>query len=428
MTSNSSGNHSISSLDSGLRVITREMPQMDSVAVGLWVGTGGRYEPARLAGISHFLEHMLFKGTSRRTSIQLSREIESVGGALNGFTGEEYTCYFSKVLHTHLRVACDILTDMFRRPTLRAADIEKEKGVIREEIHMYRDTPQHHVVELFNGALWGKHSLGRPIIGSPGTVDAISREELRSYLRRHYTPRNTVLAAAGRVTHEELVTLAAELLPLGGEGRAFRLSAPRARSKKPFFVFQRKETEQTHLCLGVRGYRRDHPDRYALHLLSIALGENMSSRLFQCVREKHGLAYAIHSSVSCFRDAGAFLISAGVENRKFLKALRMILKELSKIRDKGLRKSEMNNAREYCTGQLSMGLEKTTNNMLRLGENLLCSGHVLTREEIFSKLTRVTLDDIRKVADNLIRDSRLAVAAIGPLPESDETIAEVLHL
>jgi predicted Zn-dependent peptidase len=414
--------HRISVLNSGLRVITCEMPHMESVAVGVWVGVGGRYEKKAHNGISHFLEHMLFKGTRRRSAKQISQAIENVGGSVNGFTGEEYTCYMIKVLHRHLLLGLDVLLDMYLHPAIREQDVEKEKRVVREEINMYLDTPQHLVIDLFNKALWSDHPLGRPLIGTHETIATFEADELKNYQKRNYNLANTVIAVSGRVRHEEVVRLLNELLPRSGVSYIPRYLAAKIERGRSRLIVHRKATEQTHLCVGTEGYKRDHPDRYALHLLSIALGENMSSRLFQQIREKHGLAYAIHSTVIRYRDTGAFAVYAGVEHKKFIKALVMILREMKKIREKMLKKAELARAREYCISQLAMGLEKTTQSMARLGENLLCSGRVLTKEQILSNLRKVHLEDIQRVACDLFDDRKLKLAVVGPLPEKEETI------
>lgn len=417
----------ITTLPSGLRVVTLEMPAMDSVSLGIWIGVGGRHEEERQNGISHFLEHLLFKGTARRSARQISEAIESVGGSLNGFTGEEYTCYMAKVLHRDLCRAADVLFDMYRAAALRPEDIEKERTVITEEIHMYLDMPQHHVADLFHEVLWPGQPLGRPLVGSAETVGALTREALDGYRSRRYVPSNTVLSAAGRVGHEELVGIARRLAPGGREKRRPPRFRPAAESQKsPALLLRSKRTEQTHLCVGVRGYRRQHPDRYAIQLLSIILGENMSSRLFQRVREKHGLAYAVSSSVTRYADTGAFTVQAGVENGKFLKALSLILKELRTARDEGLRRAELARAKEYWSGQFCMESEKTTHTMLGIGESLLCTGEVLTKEEILSNIARVGLEDLRRVAAEIFRDGRLNMAVIGP-HDDDGAVREVLH-
>ena len=416
-------------LDNNLRVTSHEMPSMESVALGLWVGIGGRHEGKQLNGISHFLEHILFKGTLRRSAIQISQTIESVGGSLNGFTSEEYTCYIAKVPHAHLRLAADVLFDMYLHPAMREKDMKKEKAVILEEINLYRDTPPHHVLDLFQEAMWTNHPLGRSLVGTAETVSALSRGLLRDYQRRYYTLGNAVLAAAGRVRHPELLGAVGGLLPRrGSPSRGPRcIPAPDA-PRQPSLLLHKKETEQTHLCVGVRGYHREHPDRYALQLLSIAMGENMSSRLFQRIREKHGLAYAIHSSVARYRDSGSFSIYAGVESKKFIRALSLIMRELAMVRREGVRKIELARAREYWIGQLSMEMEKTTPQMIHIGESLLCSGRILTKEEILSKIMHVSLEDVQRVAADILNDRTLSMAVIGPLSEEERQVREELHV
>jgi predicted Zn-dependent peptidase len=421
--------HTITELSNGLRVVTREMPSMESVSLGLWVGAGARCEAQSLNGISHFLEHILFKGTRTRTARQISQAIESVGGSLNGFTGEEYTCYIAKVPHRHLKLATNVLLDMYLSPSLRDDDIQREKTVIREEISMALDTPQVHVFDLLNSVLWENHPLGRPLIGTAETVSALTKTALRDYRNKHYTLPNTVFASAGRVTHADMQEVLRQILPArGAPVPAPRYIPARALQRRPAFHLHRKETEQIHLCLGIRGYRRDHRDRYALQLLSIVLGENMSSRLFQQIREKHGLAYAIHSAVIRYKDTGALSIYAGVENKKFLKALSLILDEVAGLRDGGVRAAELARAKEYWIGQLSMEMEKTTQNMINLGENLLCSGRVLTREETLSNIAMVRPEDVRRVAEEILVDAGLNLAVVGPVQERDEDVGERLHV
>ncbi|MCX6353362.1 MAG: pitrilysin family protein [Candidatus Aureabacteria bacterium] len=415
-------------LPSGMRVVTCEMPSMESVALGLWVGIGGRYEERKKNGISHFLEHILFKGTRKRSALEISQAIESVGGSLNGFTGEEYTCYMAKVIHRHLKRAADVLTDMFLHPVVRSEDVEKERIVIREEINMYRDTPQHHVMDLLNEVLWTDHPLGRPLVGTPETILTITQNDLRMYQRRSYTPANTVCAVAGGVRHSEVMKIMDTLIPKRPRGRVPTYMAARDRQRKPKLLVQKKNTEQTHLCVAVRGYSRNHPSRYALQLLSIVAGENMSSRLFQRIREKRGLAYAIHSSIIRYRDTGAFTVYAGVENKKALAVIALIMRELGKMaRGEGVTQSELARAKLYWEGQLAMELEKTTSNMLSVGESMLCSGHILTKQEILSKINKVKLQDVHRVAADIFADEKLSLAAVGPLPEKEDVISDSLH-
>ncbi|MCX6356812.1 MAG: pitrilysin family protein [Candidatus Aureabacteria bacterium] len=414
-------------LDGGLRAVTCEMPAMESAAIGIWIGIGGRYEEAPLNGISHFLEHLLFKGTATRSALRISQEIESVGGALNGFTGEEYTCYMAKVPHAHLRRAAEVLADMCTAPALRGEDIEKERAVIREEINMYRDTPQHHVVDLLGETLWSGHPLGRPLAGTPESVGAITRAHLRQHHAGSYTPQNMVCAAAGAVRHDLFCELMVTLLASRARSRPPRF-APAPRGARRAVRVERKKTEQSHLCLGIRGYSREHPDRYALQMLSIIMGENMSSRLFQRIRERHGLAYAINSSVTRYRDTGAFSIYAGVEHAKALKALALIVKELALVRDRGVGAAELRRARVYWTGQLSMELEKTAQTMLCLGEQMICSGKILTKEAEVANIRRVGVQDIRRVAADLFTERGLNLAAIGPFAETDEDVMAALRM
>lgn len=417
--------HKITILDNGLRVITCEMPHMESVSIGIWVGVGSRYETERQSGVSHFLEHILFKGTRNRTGKEISQEIEGRGGALNAFTGEEYTCYYFKVPGHHFNKAFEILSDMYLNPAFDKEEIRKEKEVVYEEINMYVDQPSQHVHDIFNQLLWPDQPLGRMILGSQETLKALSPDDIAGYKNQGYIPQKTVIAVAGKVTHENVIEETKKYFSMdaGAEFPAFK---PVLESqKKPEATFLEKKTEQFHLCLGVRSYPREHPERYAQRLLSIALGENMSSRLFQEIREQRGLAYDIHSSVSRYYDTGIFTVSAGLEKKKLLDAVKVILKQLGKLKKELLSEEELNRAKEYYIGQLEIGLEKTMNNMLWLGENLLCADKVLTKEEVIEKIQEVNVEQVRHVAQELFVNSKLNLSLIGPVKNRDEILSEL---
>lgn len=417
--------YKITILDNGLRVITCEMPHMESVSIGIWVGIGSRYETFEQNGVSHFLEHILFKGTKKRTGKQISEEIEGRGGALNAFTGEEYTCYYFKLPNQHFQKGFDILSDMFLYPAFDKEEIKKEKEVVYEEINMYLDQPAQHVHELFNELLWPNQPLGKMILGSQETLQKLSPEDIAGYKNNGYVPQKTVIAVAGRVTHEEVVEETKRTFCLDGAREIPYFKAVEENQKKPDTRFLEKKTEQFHLCLGVRSYHREHPDRYAERLLSIALGENMSSRLFQEIREERGLAYDIHSSVSRYYDTGIFTVSAGLEKTKLKKAIAVILQQMGKLKKELLSEEELGRAKEYFIGQLVLGLEKTMNNMLWVGENLLCSDQVLTKAEVIEKIQEVDSAQIRKVANELFVNSKLNLSLIGPVKSKNEILSEL---
>jgi len=406
--------YNITTLPGGLRVITAPMPYMESVSVGIWIGIGGRFESRSRAGISHFLEHLLFKGTHRRSAKQLSQTVEGVGGYLNAFTGEENTCYYAKASYRHLAVLLDVLADMYRHPKLAAADIAKERQVIKEELLMYRDQPDHYVQELLAETTWPGHPLGRSLTGTTESLDQIQRGTLVDFKNQHYVPVNTVVAVAGHCEHAEIVARVAGQFPAATPGRSARFQAVTAVQRTPQFRFLTKAVEQTHLAIAIRGYSRHDTRRYSLKLLSVILGENMSSRLFQTIREEHGLAYSIQSATSYFADTGAFLISAGLDTKRLPKALRLILKELGKLGRRPPPAEELRRAKDYAIGQMRLGMESTSNQMMWCGEHLLAYGCVQAPNEIEQKLEAITAAQIQEVAADLFRDSRLNAAVITP--------------
>ena len=404
----------ITQLRSGVRVTTAEMPHMESVAVGVWVGVGGRYESARLSGIAHFIEHLLFKGTQRRSAKQISQTVEGVGGYLNAFTGEETTCYYAKASHRHLDTLLDVLGDMYRHPKFAVADINKERGVIKEELLMYRDQPDHYVHELLTETLWPEHPLGRSLTGTPQTLDAMDRRVFLDFKEKKYVAANTVVAVAGHCRHEDIVARVEKWLALSGNGRSPRFEPVREAQRSARLRFYTKNCEQSHLAIGIRGYSRHDPRRYSMKLLSVILGENMSSRLFQVIREQHGLAYSVQSSTSYFDDTGAVVVSAGLDTKRLERALKLILAEMHKIAKQPPSPVELRRAKDYAIGQMRLGLESTSNRMMWLGEHLLAYGAIQTPEEVERRISAVTGEDVQKVAGELFRDNRLNVAVITP--------------
>lgn len=406
--------HRVTQLGNGLRVATAAMPGMESVSVGIWVGVGGRYESARVTGISHFIEHLLFKGTARRTAKQISQAVEGVGGYLNAFTGEESTCYYAKASHRHLDTLLDVLADMYLHPRFAAADIAKERQIIKEELLMYRDQPDHYVQELLTETLWPGHPLGRSLTGSPESLDRIDRPGLLDYKRTRYAAGNTVVAVAGRCEHDDIVERVGRALPVERVAGATRFKPATDGQRAPHLRYLHKDCEQAHLTLGIRGYSRHDSRRFALRLLSVLLGENMSSRLFQTIREELGLAYSIQSTTSFFADTGALIVGAGLDADRLPKALRVILRELRKVADRPPSDAELRRAKDYSIGQMWLGLESTANRMMWLGEHLLAFGRIIGPEEIERNVETVTPGALQAVAADLFRDSRLNAAVITP--------------
>lgn len=407
-------------LENGLTVVTCRMPSMSSATVGLWLRAGGRFESRKNNGVSHFLEHLLFKGTTRRSYRQIKEAIEGVGGSLNGFTAEEVTCYLAKIVGKHLPLTLDVLSDMLLNPLLKEEDIEKERMVIKEEIKMYLDLPASFVHALFSELLWPDQPLGFMIAGRMEVIETLTREEILAYKERFYNSRNLVVAVAGNLEHKKIVEEAEKIFGRLPRCRRNRFSRAKEKQSRPEMKLKTKDTEQTHLCLGGRALPRNHPDRYILGVLNIILGGNMSSRLFNEVREKRGLAYEIRSGLSPFHDTGAFIISAGVDNRKVAKTIQVVLKELNKVKSRPVSRKELRRARDFATGQLLLALEETSSYMHWLGESKLCLGRVPSVEEVLDKVNRVTADDLQRIANQLFTNDNLNLALIGPLKEEKE--------
>ncbi len=404
----------ITELPSGVRVATAEMAHMESVSLGVWVGVGGRYEPARLSGASHFIEHLLFKGTPRRSAKQISQTVEGIGGYLNAFTSEENTCYYAKASYEHIDTLLDVLTDMYLHPRFAAADIDKERGVIKEELLMYHDQPDHYVHELLTETLWPEHPLGRSLTGTAKTLDGMDRRALLDFKHRKYVAANTVVAVAGHCRHDDIVPRVERMLTLPGNGRSPTYAPVHEQQRAARLRFFNKNCEQSHLAIGVRGYSRHDSRRYALKALSVILGENMSSRLFQVIRERHGLAYSIQSSTSYFADTGALLISAGLDTKRLHRALALILVELRKLSKQPPSTVELQRAKDYAIGQMRLGLESTANRMMWLGEHLLAYGTIQSPAEVERQIAAVTPADVQTTAMDLFRNNRLNVAVITP--------------
>jgi predicted Zn-dependent peptidase len=410
--------YDLSQLPNGLGIALKPMPQAASVSVGVWVRAGGRYEPAALSGISHLLEHLLFKGTRRRGCEQLKQHVEGVGGSLNGFTAEEFTCYMAKVPQRHAHRALDVLTDMVKQPRLMPRDTEKERDVVIEEIRMYEDTPGQLVHDLFNELLWPNHPLGMLLSGTEQSVRRITHAEVVRYWRAMYQPRNLLVTATGAFEPQRMRREIHQMLGRLRPRRASRFqAAPRARHRPQVRIWKRP-TEQTHLCLGVYAVPRSHPDRFALELLHVLLGANMSSRLFREVREKRGLVYEIGSQIKRFHDTGAFVISAGCDAGKLHATVQTVVAELFRLRHQLVSRAELRRAKDYYAGQLVMGLEDTMDHMMWMGEQAVTVGRVAHADWLLQHLEQVQAADIRRVARRLFVDEAFQMAVVGPIEEA----------
>ena len=414
--------HQITRLPNQLTIATAEMPHMASVSVGLWVGVGGRYEPAALNGASHFIEHMLFKGTRKRTAKEISQAVEGTGGYLNAFTGEENTCLYSKARHDRFDELLEVLTDMFLNSKFTPLEIEKERGVIKEELAMYLDQSQHHVQELLNETLWPNHPLGRPLTGTEKTLEAMTRADLLNFLRTGYVTSATLISAAGNLSHKSVVRAVAGFARRFPAGKRPGFVPADNGQTKPRLRLFTKETKQTQLALGIRACSRHDERRFALRLLNTILGENMSSRLFQVVREDRGLAYNIYSSLSYFDDTGDLVISAGLDTENLPKTLKLILGELRRLVEAPPAAAELRRARDYVIGQIDLSLENTESQMMWLGEQLLGYGKVIPALEVKRRLTRVTAGEIRAAARDFFRPERLNLALVSPLKSENAPV------
>jgi len=415
-------------LNNGLRIITKRLGGVQSVSLGVWINIGSRYEPAEQKGISHFLEHLLFKGSKKYPCRLIKESIEGVGGALNGFTSEEHTCYLVKIPHRYLAKALDILSDMVINPSLSPADIDKEKTVVLEELKMYRDLPQSYCLELLDALLWPLQALGSPVIGTVETVNNINRNVLKSFQANHYTPANIVVSAAGLLDYDLLVKeVSAVFSPLKNAKLNTFNQAQQSQDKPQLKIFY-KDTEQTHMALGFHALKRDHPLKHIQAILHIILGANMSSRLFNEVREKRGLAYEIGTGIKRYHDTGAFLVHAGIDNHKVLDCLGLIFQELGKTKRSLVTRDEFKRAKEFYLGQLSLALEDTMEYMLWMGESVACLDKVYSLEQIIKEVNKICLEDLRLVARQIFKNEGINLALIGPLAKSQKQIYSKLNL
>lgn len=406
-------------LPNGLRIITSAMPHVQSASVGAWIGAGGRFESKTMCGVSHFVEHLLFKGTQKRSATDISQAIEGRGGYINAFTQEESTCYYCRVAYDHVGTALDVLCDMYLHPRLAPVDIDKERGVIIEEIMMYHDQPQHVVHEMLTDAMWHNHPLGRSLIGTPQTLADMNRTRIREYLAEHYVPGNTVFAVAGNIEHQRCVDMIS-----GYVSRRQARKKPTARRvtdkvRQEGLTLQARDIEQSHVAMGIRLFGRCDERRFALRVMNAVLGENMSSRLFQVVREKHGLAYSVHSSCHLYKDTGALVIGAGLDRGQTPRALRLIVRELRRFKDKPIGRSELKRAKDYVIGQMRLGLEGTSHQMMWMGDNILAYEKFVSPDKVIERIQGVTADQVQALAAELLRPERLSTAVVAPPSVTD---------
>ncbi|EST22946.1 zinc protease [Streptomycetaceae bacterium MP113-05] len=410
-------------LPGGLRVVTETLPTVRSATLGIWAHVGSRDETPALSGATHYLEHLLFKGTRRRSALDISAALDAVGGEMNAFTAKEFTCYYARVLDTDLPLAIDVLSDMLTDSVIDPAEVDAERGVILEEIAMTDDDPGDCVHDLFAGTMFGDTPLGRPVLGTVDTVNGLTRDQLARFYRRHYDPTRLVVAAAGNLDHDTVVRQVHEAFERSGalartsgaEPVGPRTGTRTLRRAGRVDVLERK-AEQAHLVLGMPGVSRNDERRWALGVLSAALGGGMSSRLFQEIREKRGLAYSTYSFTSGFADCGLFAVYAGCRASQVSDVLKICRDELGQVASDGLTDEEVHRAVGQLSGSTVLGLEDTGALMHRLGKSELCWGEQLAVDEMLTRIAAVTPDDVRAVARDVLT-SRPSLSAIGPLTD-----------
>ena len=406
--------HQLTTLDSGVRIVTEALPSVRSAALGFWIGTGSSGESTDEAGLSHLIEHMLFRGSSRYGSLEIDQIFDGFGAELNAGTGKETTSVYSRVLDQHLDPAFDVMADMVWRPRFDASELEAEREIVLEEIAMYEDDPQDKVFDVLGGAVFGDHPLGRAIIGRADVVSGTPAEGLAAFHAARYTPRNVVVAAAGAVDHDALVALVeAAQGEAPGSGRPALPVVPDVGPPQRRVRFVTKETEQYHLCLGTHGIARDDDRRYALRILDTILGGSSSSRLFVEVREKRGLAYSVSTFTSGYANTGQFGLYVGTRPDNVGRALKVIGDELARAIETPATDIELARAKENVKGRIGLSLESTTARMNRLGASMMADMPLLSLDEVIDRLDAVTVDDLRALAEELLDPSRLSAAGVG---------------
>lgn len=399
-------------LPSGLRLVTESIPHVRSAAIGVWLMRGSRHESDEDSGIAHFVEHMLFKGTERRSARELAQAIDSVGGQMDAFTAKEYASYYIKVLDEHLPTALDLLSDMLLHPALSAEDVVREQGVILEEIKMVEDAPDDLVHEVFVQKFWDRHPLGRPILGTVETVQSFTPDRLRDYFSRTYVAPHLVVAAAGHLDHDRLRDAVAEAFDgLATVSPGLSEAPP---SVSPGVVERVKEIEQSHLCLGTTAYGQGHVDRHAVFVLNTILGGSMSSRLFQHIREDRGLAYSVFSNLSTYTDAGMISIYAGCAADKVDDVVALSLEELRDLRARAVPEEELRRAKDHLKGSVMLSLENTSSRMSHLARQEMIFGRHDSLDDMLANIERVTAADVQRVAHDLFQDGTMVASVVGP--------------
>ena len=401
-------------LDNGLTVLTERMPHVRSVSMGIWVKTGSRSETPELNGVAHFVEHLLFKGTRRRTAEEIAKQVDSIGGHLDAFTGKETACYSAKVLDDHLPLAFDILSDLVLNPRFDPDEMERERCVVLEEIKMEEDTPDDLVCEIFTQNFWRNQPLGRPILGTSRTVSQLDRDRVADFFREHYTPDQLVVSAAGHLDHRNLLDLAHQ--HFGHlEGRSNGRALAPAKACNSISLRTKKELEQAHICMGVPGCALTDQDRFAFYLLSTILGAGMSSRLFQNIREKQGLAYAVFSGLSSFRDTGCLSVFAGTSLGNVGRVVSSIVREFRDLKEHRVEDEELRRAKDHLKGSLLLSLESSSSRMSNLARQELYFGDYTPPQETILEIDRVSAEKVQELACSVFDTRQVALTVLGNL-------------
>lgn len=400
-------------LPNGIRVISETIPYVKSVSIGAWLATGARYEEEYDHGVSHFIEHLMFKGTARRSAKDIAELVDSVGGQLNAFTAKECTCYYLKVLDSHADLAMDIVSDMLLASQFTAEDIERERQVVLEEVHMYEDSPDELVHDLYLDTIWPLHPLGRNILGTTDSIEQFSRDSVMKYYQDFYTPDNLVIAAAGNINHEQLVSLAQQYFhDFTGKKRNMQLKAPAFTPSRRIIS---KDSEQVHICLGTPGVPQDSPEIYPVYIFNNILGGGISSKLFQTIREDRGLVYSIYSYQNSYKDAGLLTVYAGTRPGNINQVTELIMDTLREFKTKGMTEQDLIKSKEQIKASLLLGLESSSSRMSRIGKLEITLGKFMPLEEIVTKIDQVSLADVNRIIDQMLATEKLCFTALGPV-------------
>ncbi len=403
-------------LPNGIRVVSETIPYVKSVTLGIWVGTGSRSEQEHNHGVSHFIEHLMFKGTASRSAKDIAETVDAVGGQLNAFTAKEHTCYYMKVLDTHFELAIDILSDMLLSSKFDKDDINREREVVLEEVNMYEDSPDELVHDIHLNKIWRDHPLGRNILGTVDAINRFDRSLVLEYYQNYYTPDNIVIAAAGNLTHAALVELADRYFG------SLKGTKQKEKSEPPMLIPSRtvynKDTEQVHLCLGTISVPQHAPEIYAIHVLNNILGGGISSRLFQTIREERGLAYSVYSYQTNYSDTGLFTVYAGTRPGNAKQVSELILQNIAQLKNNGITEQDLCKTKDQLKGSLLLGLESSSSRMSRLGKMEITLGKFVTLDEVVAKIDRVSLNDLRMMTESIFDPRLMCFTALGPVDDS----------